>query len=292
MKKILLFGGNGLVGSGFTQKNKEIFDITAPEIDGVDILKKEQVLECIDKSGCETVINFAAITNVQEAEIERGNKEGICYKVNAIGARNVAEACKELDKHLIHISTEYIFDGTKSDSAYTEEDKPNPINWYGATKYFGEELVLQSGCFVTVMRICMPFSPSYELKKDIARFFLDQLKNGEQILAVEDQNITPTIVWDIAGALRVLIEKRVKDIYHVCSKNYTTPYKFAQLIAQNFDLDVTLIKPVSFKKYIEGKNAKLLKNSWLNPGKFEKAFGSEILHTIEESVLTFRSLSK
>lgn len=292
MKKVVVFGGSGLVGSRFIQLNQEIFQIISPDIKQVDILDQNQVLKSLGQSACDSVINFAAFTNVEEAEKQKGDEGGICYKVNAIGAKNIADACKTLDKHLIHISTEYVFDGRKSENPYTEEDQPNPINWYGQTKYFGEQFVLQSQCLATIVRICMPFSAFYQLKKDVARFFLEELKAGKQIKAVEDQKITPTLVDDIANALKVLVDSRNPGIYHVCSKNNTTPYEFARLIAQNFNLDVSLIKPISFDEYNKGKLAKLLQNSWLGCTKFEKNFGDKILHTIEEDIEIFHYLNK
>lgn len=286
--KILVFGGSGLVGSQFIKSAGQVFEIKSPLATEADILNKDQVRELTQEFNPDTVVNFAAYTNVEGAESQRGDKSGICYLVNAVGAKVVAEICYEFDKKLIHISTEYVFDGQKKESPYVEEDKPNPINWYGQTKYFGEQFVLQSGCFATVVRICMPFSAFYELKKDIARFFLEKLKSGSETVAVEDQKITPTSVSDIAYALQAVVNKGVQGIYHVCSTSSTTPYEFAKLIAQNFDLDASLIKPISFNEYNKRKQAKLLKNSWLDCTKFVDEFGEKILHTVEEGVGIFK----
>ncbi len=142
MKKILVFGGSGLVGSRFIELKKEQFEIKSPEASEVDILNQEKVEEEIEKFNPDAVINFAAYTNVEEAEKDQGNIEGICYKINVIGAKNIADVCKTKVKYLIHISTEYVFDGTKSNSPYTEKDTPNPINWYGKTKFLQNEISL------------------------------------------------------------------------------------------------------------------------------------------------------
>jgi dTDP-4-dehydrorhamnose reductase len=291
MKKVLIFGGSGLVGSYFKGQNKDNFEITSPTVETLDILNRDAVLKFIEESNCDNVINFAAFTNVEAAEKEKDDKNGICYKINVIGARNVALVCKDLNKYLIHISTDYVFDGTKSSSPYQEEDKPNPINWYGATKYFGEQFVLKNGGRVAIVRICMPFSPKYELKKDIARFFLGRLQQGKEIRAIDDQKITPTIVSDIAGALKVLLEKEIKGIYHVCSKDSTTPYDFARLVAQKCSQDESLIRPVSLDEYNKGKQAKLLKYSWLSSDRFRKKFGEGVIHSIEQAVELFCKLT-
>ncbi len=288
MKKILVFGGSGLVGSKFIESFSQIFDIKSPSAVEVDILNKDAIVKITQEFNPDVVINFAAFTQVEKAEEQKGGKEGICYLINAVGAKNVAVACKEFDKRLIHISTEYVFDGTKENSPYTEEDEPNPVNWYGATKLFGEEFVLESGCQAAIVRISMPFSPFYADKKDIARFFLGELRAGKQIKAIEDQRITPTLVNDIAGALKLLIESDSGGLYHVSSTDSVTPIEFAKTIAEVFKLDYSLISGISLDAYNKAKKAKLLKFSWLNPTKFERQFGEGILHTVEEGVSFFK----
>lgn len=287
-KKILIFGGSGLVGSKFIELFNQVSDIKYPSISDVDILNYESIANMAQEYNPDTVINFAAYTAVEEAEKQKDDKNGICYLINAIGAKNVAGVCKDLGKHLIHISTEYVFDGTKNDNSYTEEDKPQPINWYGQTKYFGEQFVLESGCDLSLVRISMPFSAFYELKKDVGRFFLEQLKAGNEITAVEDQRITPTLVSDIANGLKVFVDLKRIGIYHVCSKTSTTPFEFAKLIAEAFGLNKSLVKPISLDEYNKNKKAKLLRYSWLNPSKFEEEFGEKVLHTIEEGVRLFK----
>lgn len=288
--KIVLFGGGGLVGTRFINLQKNNFEIEYPSVDEINILNKDVVSKFIQDSSAEAVINFAAITDVETSEGETGDKTGLCYQVNALGAKNVSEVCKDFDKYLIHISTEYVFDGTKAESPYTEEDTPNPKNWYGATKLFGEEFVLASGCKSTIVRISMPYSPFYELKSDVARFFLTQLKEGNAIKAIADQRVTPTLVDDIVNALKILLEKQILGLYHVSSKNSVTPLEFTKTIAEVFDLDDSLIIPISFEEYNKNKNAKLLQYSWLNPAKFEKDFVDQTLHTVEEDLVIFKQL--
>ena len=286
--RVVVFGGSGLVGSSFIENFKDIFEINAPGAEMVDILDKDLVHKAIEDFNPDSVINFAAYTQVEEAEDQLNDKEGICYKINALGAKNVAEVCKQLDKHLIHISTEYVFDGEKEFVPYNEEDSPNPKNWYGQTKYFGEKFVAESGVNAAVARISMPFSPFFSGKKDVARFFLQQLKDGNKIRTIEDQNISPTIVLDIVKGIKVLIDNKASGIYHISSKDDTTPLDFAKTIAEIFKLDYSLINSVSLEEYNKNKKGKLLKNSSLNPTKFEKEFGDDILHTIDEALLIFK----
>lgn len=288
MKKVLVFGGAGLVGSKFIQLNMQRFKINAPSASSVDILKISQILKIVEDFNPDSIVNFAAYTNVEEAENQKDDKNGICYQVNAMGAKNVAEVTKSYNKHLVFISTEYVFDGLKENAPYREEDSPNPINWYGQTKLVGEEFVLREGGKSLIMRISMPFSAHYELKKDVARFFLNQLKTNKPIKGVEDQGITPTIVNDISDALALLLENAATGIYHVSSRDSVTPLEFAKTIAETFGLDYSLISPTTLDEYNKNKKAKLLKYSWLNPVKFEREFGDDILHTVEEALVIFK----
>ena len=288
MKKILVFGGSGLVGSKFIGLFDRVYEIEAPKAQAVDILNKDQVSKVIDDFNPDSVINFAAYTNVEEAENQTGDKNGIAFQINAVGAKNVAEVCKVADKHLIHISTEYVFDGTKQDFPYNEDDKPNPINWYGQTKYQGEIEVNNTQGKNVIVRISMPYTAFYGQKKDVARFFLEQLKMGNKISVVKDQQITPTLVSDIAHALKIILDNKALGIYHVSGKDNTTPLDFAKTIVETFKLDYSLVSGVSLDEYNQNKKAKLLRNSSLNPAKFEKEFGDNILHTIEEALVIFK----
>lgn len=289
MKKVLVFGGSGLVGSKFIELNSSKFEIKAPSATEVDILNKDQISKSVEEFNTDSIINLAAYTNVQEAESQKDDQSGVCFQINAIGAKNVAEVSKNFDKHLISISTEYVFDGTKENSPYVETDIPNPVNWYGVTKLAGEQFVLNSGAKAAIVRISMPFSAYYELKKDIARFFLEQLKNGQRVKAVEDQRITPTFVNDIANALNSLIESASQGFYHVSSRDSVTPLEFAKTVAEVFQLDYSLIDSISLNEFNNDKKAKFLKYSQLNPAKFEKEFGEGVLHTVDESLAIFKT---
>lgn len=276
------------MGSRFMELNSQEFEFNAPQTTSVDILNKDAVLGAIENYDPDAVINFAAFTDVEGAESQKGDKEEICYAVNAKGAANVAQAVKTFNKYLIHISTDYVFDGTKQISPYTEDDKPNPVNWYGQTKLSGEQFVLSSGCAAAIVRISMPFSFFHEQKKDIARFFLGQLESGNRIKAIEGQRITPTLVDDISEALKNIILASSLGIYHVSSTDSVSPLEFAKNIAEVFKLDYSLIDSISFEDYVKNKKAKLLQYSWLNPTKFEREFGEGILHTVEEGLVIFK----
>lgn len=289
MKKVLVFGGSGLVASKFIDIYKNTFEIKFPTAKELDILDKDKIKNAMEEFNPDSVVNFAAYTLVEEAEKQKDDENGICFKVNVMGAKNIAAVVKEFDKHLIQISTEYVFDGTKDISPYTEQDTPNPINWYGKTKYLAEKNILEIGGKSVIMRISMPYSSYYLLKKDVARFFYEQLKKGEKIKAVEDQRITPTLVNDIADALNILLENESLGIYHVSSKDSVTPLEFVKTIAETFAFDYSYISSMTLDEFNISKKAKLLKNSWLSTAKFDKQFGDDILHSVEESLTLFKT---
>lgn len=286
MKKVLVFGGNGLVGSRFVELFEDQFQINTPAASSVDILNKDQISGMFKKFDPDSVINFAAYTNVEEAENQKDEKEGTCFRLNVVGAKNVAESCREFNKYLIHISTDYVFDGEKEEP-FKEEDTPHPINWYGMTKYLGEKEVLKCNIPSAIARISMPYRAKYEAKSDIGRLFLKKLQEGNKITAVNDQIITPTFVDDIAHALSKILQSKIKGIIHVSCKTPTTPFEFARTIARIFKLDETLISPISLSEYNLNKKAKMLQNSALSPAKFDSLF-SGILHNLEDSLNLFK----
>ncbi|MDD2822927.1 MAG: NAD(P)-dependent oxidoreductase [Candidatus Daviesbacteria bacterium] len=287
-QKLLIFGGAGLIGSKFIEKYKDYFEIDAPTIDELDILNKPVVTEYIKNSGANLLINYAAYTDVDKAEAEKGNKEGIVYRLNSEIVKDLCEICKPLNMHYIHFSTDYVFDGEKADSPYTEEDKPNPLSWYGETKYFAEQFILESNVKSTIIRTSMPFSSHFDLKQDIARIFLKLLKDNQEIVAINDQMVTPVFVDDLANALKTLIEEKEEGIYHVVCSNYTTPFDLAKIIAEKFGLDSSLVKPTEIAEYNKTREAKRSKYGWMSVKKFENRFGKGILHSVEESIDLFK----
>lgn len=287
-QKLLIFGGAGLVGSKFLSLYSDKYDIDAPEIDELDILNHDALARYVEKSEAEIIVNYAAFTDVDKAEEQKGDKEGIVYKLNSLVVSDLCELCKKFNKHYVHFSTDYVFNGEKSESPYTEEDTPDPLSWYGETKYMAEKFIKESGVSAVIVRLSMPFSAHFELKSDIARFFLKQLQENQEITAIDDQFVTPVFVSDLAKALDVLIENKATGIYHAVCSNYTTPFDFAKIIAEKFSLNADLVKSTKIEEYNKTRTAKRSKYGWLSVKKFENEFGKEILHSVEESIDLFK----
>lgn len=289
-KRILVFGGSGLVGSRFLELNKDNFDIDAPTSSDLDVTDEPALNKYLESSNAEVVLNFTGFTNVDGAEDEKDDQNGQTYKLNVLVPKNLALKTKELNKYLIHISTDYVFDGTKEDSSYTEEDEPNPVNWYGQTKLFGEKEVSDNGGNFSIIRIEMPYSAHFEKKSDFARFFYNKLKSGEEITAISDQKITPVFVDSLVGAIKVVIDDRWQGIYHIVSISSTSPFEFAHKMAKEFGFDTSKIKSTNFAQFNNGRKASRPKNSWLDVKKSYEKLPEGTLMTIDESIEEFKRL--
>lgn len=275
-ENILVLGGSGLVGSKFVEVNSGII---APTHSELNVLDRRSLERYINQRQPKVVVNFAAYIQVDEAEKQKGQKDGLAYQMNALVPKNLAEVCRVLGITLVHISTDYVFDGQKSDCPYIEQDQPNPINWYGKTKWLGEDSVAQSGCDFTIARIEMPYRKNYPIRSDFARFFLSKLLAHEVIIAIEDQCITPSFVDDIAVGLRSLILMKKLGVFHLTSTDWTTPYNFAIDLARQANLSTNLIIPTSFAEFSQNRLAQRPKDSWLNVQKFVEECGNDILHS-------------
>src|SRR4030042_2472259 len=156
--KIIGTGLSGLVGSRIVEllQNKNQFADFALD-SGVDITDELKLKKAFSQNkDAKTVIHLAAFTDVNEASKQTNDKNGLCYRINVLGTENVAQLCAKNAKYLIHISTDFVFDG-KKDGAYSEEDQPNPIEWYGQTKLWAEEKIKNSGCRYLILRIAFPY---------------------------------------------------------------------------------------------------------------------------------------
>src|SRR3989344_1909484 len=253
--KILGTGLSGLVGSRIVELLKDKYEFeNISRSEGVDISNRDQVLEKIKSSDAQIVLHLAGKTDLDGCEKDRDlGEEGEAWKINVLGTQNVAEACLATDKKLIYISTDFVFDGDNMPQAgYSEEDIPNPINWYAKTKYEGEKIVQQSKAPWLIVRIAYPYRASFA-KIDFARAMLNRMNEGLSIAAVEDHIFTPTFIDDIAYAIDVLIKKNCEGIYHVVGSQSLSPFDAANLIADIFELDKSKITKSTRKEYFKGK---------------------------------------
>lgn len=282
-KKILSTGLSGLVGSRIQEMFSDKYEFLNMDLStGADITDKQAILDFINKNPADTLIHLAAFTNVNEANNQKGDKDGICYKVNVDGTQNIADICKEKGIYLIHISTDFVFAGDKQDH-YTEEDPRNPIEWYGETKAMAEEAVEKTLNHYSIVRIGYPFRAKFEDKPDIVAKTIQGLKDGTLYPQFTDMIITPTFIDDLAKALDVIIDKQPDGIYHLNGSTSLSPFELAQEIAKVFNLDSSKIKEGSLEEFLKTTDRPYQKILKISNAKAKKELGVKI-STIDEAL--------
>ncbi|HKI76921.1 MAG TPA: SDR family oxidoreductase, partial [Ignavibacteriaceae bacterium] len=179
----------------------------------------------------------AAFTNVDLSESEKE----LAWKINVKGVEYLAEGARIIDAHLIHISSDYIFDG--KNGPYSETDKPNPIGYYGRTKLASENALKISGCINTVLRTNVLYGIA-DSRPDFVRWVVNSVRAGKQINIVTDQVNNPTFIDDLVQAINRIIEFRKQGVFNIGGREFLTRFEFTELIANFFKLDKNLINPI------------------------------------------------
>lgn len=183
------------------------------------------------------IINAAGFTKVDAAE---QNKEE-ALKTNAYGANKLAQFCATHNITLVQVSTDFIFDGTNSvDHPYIEEDKPNPINYYGYTKLLGEQMVKESGCKYLIIRT----GKLYNQEKGFIFSIINKMKSERQMYGVRNQTFTPTSAFNLAWSILEMIEHNITGVYHVTNGGHTSALELVEFIKKEMKSS-TKIDPVS-----------------------------------------------
>jgi dTDP-4-dehydrorhamnose reductase len=286
----VVLGGSGLVGSRFVELTRERFQsVQAPSHAGLDVLDEGALRTFLRQARADVVVNLTACADVDRAEVERGDTTGTVYRMNAVLPGRLAALCGELGVYLLHVSTDYVFDGQQDDRPYCETDTPRPLSWYAQTKYAGERGVLASGAAASIVRIEMPFSPRMHHKLDFARLCVSRLRTGTEVVGVVDQRITPVFLDDAVEAMARVAEQRPAGLIHVAAATWTTPYDFARAVAAALNLDAGLIIPERFQRFATFRPAPRPQHSWLDIGKFEREVGPGVLRGVDESVTAWAS---
>ena len=284
MRSVLVVGGSGLVGSRLVELWTRRFDITAPAHGQLDVLDDTALLELVAGSDAQVVVNLAAWADVDAAESELGDERGVVYRLNAAYPGRLAELCARYSKYLVHVSTDYVFDGTQAAAPYQENDPTNPLCWYARTKLTGEQHVRQANGSACIARIEMPFTARPHRKRDFARTCLARLQSGQELVGVTDQRITPVLLDDAVEALARLAQQRVSDIVHVAAASWTTPYEFARSIALKTGCDPQLVKPTTFESFASQRPARRPQHSWLDVRHAQSLIGQSVLRSIDEQL--------
>jgi len=210
------------------------------------------------------------------------------YQVNALGTKNIAEACHKYGHYLIHISTDFIFDGINPPAGgYSESDQPHPIEWYGQTKLLAEDEVTRSGCRSVIIRTAFPFRAKFNLKQDLVRSILSKLKTNSLHPMFSDQIITPTFIDDLCQVFKTFITKQPNGIYHCVGSTFLSPLELAQKIATVFEIKAD-IKPISFKEYLAKDPRPRQQFLKISNAKLKHDFGIK-MKTIDEALRELKS---
>jgi dTDP-4-dehydrorhamnose reductase len=241
--KLLITGGSGLLGSKVAKmalaRGDEVFSGYAHNIPSYgkpvrfDLLDGPGISDMVERLAPEVIIHSAALTDVDRCEREKE----LAYKINVEGTRDIAAAAQKVGSFLIYISTDYVFDGQCG--MYREDDRPNPVSYYGYSKLLGEQY-----CGGAIVRTCVVYgSRPASGKVNFALWLLNSLKSGKEVRVVKDQFITPTLNTNLAGMVLEVADRRLCGVYNLAGATRISRYDYALQLAREFDLDLSLILP-------------------------------------------------
>jgi len=249
LARILVTGASGLLGSKVVKLAEHSFEVipthnTCSLFMGsvkMDITNSAQVLQVVAQMKPDVLIHVAAETRVDRCEKNREE----AWKVNAEGTKNIAVACGKIKTKLIYVSTDYVFDGEKG--LYVEGDEPNPVNYYGLTKLKGEEFVRENCQDYVVARTSVLYG-WHSTKTNFALWVIESLKRGESISVVDDHYNSPTLADSLAEALLEIAQQNLRGVFHTAGNERISRCEFALKIAETFNFDPKLIKPVKMNQ--------------------------------------------
>jgi dTDP-4-dehydrorhamnose reductase len=252
MKRILITGSNGLLGQKLValllprtdiallatsrgeNKLAEIFP-TLP-FASLDVTDREQVEQVVAAFKPTHLIHTAAMTNVDQCETDQAG----ALRLNRDAVQYVVGACERHNVHLIHLSTDFIFDG--EDGPYDEEADANPISFYGETKVMAEKIVMNAACKWAILRTVLVYGVVHDYgRTNIVLWVRDSLRAGKVIKVVNDQFRTPTLAEDLAMGCWLAVEHDARGVYNISGREMYTPYDMALIVADYFKLDKSLI---------------------------------------------------
>ncbi len=252
MNRILITGVNGLLGQALIQVLKDKYKILGSgvepqsnlpadiwEYSSLDITEMDHCKELIQDFQPEVIINAASYTNVDGCEKEKE----LCWKVNVKGVENLAKLARRYNAHLIHYSTDYVFDGREG--PYAEQDKQMPLGYYGKSKLASENTLREAECLFTVLRTCVIFGTGKNVKRNFFLWVLENLRKKKQIKVVTDQYNNPTLAEDLALGTKLVMENSALGLFHLAGENFVNRYEFAMTIAEIFEQPIDLISPIT-----------------------------------------------
>ncbi len=260
MQKILITGSNGLLGQKLVYKLKDRTDITCIatargenrlvstagyEYAQLDITQYKNVEAVFKTYQPDVIINTAAMTNVDACETDKEN----CWLMNVTSVENqvsVLEAMKQehpgYNPQFIHLSTDFLFDGTHG--PLTEEEERKPLSYYGESKLAAEKIVETSGLHWAIARTVLVYGIVDNMSRsNIVLWVKQNLEQGKTINVVDDQFRTPTLAEDLADGCILIAEKKARGVYNISGSEFLSILELAHLVADYYKLDKSLINP-------------------------------------------------
>lgn len=255
MKKILVTGSNGLLGQKITDAclldpeveliatstgNNRHPSKTGYIYEEFDILDGTRLVELVEKYRPDAIIHTAAMTNVDTCEIEKE----LCRALNVDAVQTIVRVSEKYNLHLVHISTDFIFDG--EDGPYTEDAEPNPLSYYGQTKLEAENLIKASTCPWAILRTIIVYGIVSDMSRsNIILWAKGALEKGLPINVVNDQWRMPTLAEDLAIGCILAVKKEAKGVFNISGKDLMNIIEIVERVADFYKLDKSLINPIS-----------------------------------------------
>jgi dTDP-4-dehydrorhamnose reductase len=255
--KILVTGSNGLLGQKLVQKLKADEEVTliatarganrlknqeGYHYTSLDITQPQQVHSVMERHQPDVLINTAAMTNVDACEKE----QAACDELNVKAVEYLVQACQAHGTHLVHLSTDFIFDG--EEGPYKEEDNANPLSHYGKSKLKGEEIIGKSKLSYAILRTVLVYGVAEAMtRSNIVLWAKGALEKQQKINVVDDQYRTPTLAEDLADGCILAAKQKAQGIYNISGRDFLSIIELVWAVADFWQLDKSLITAVSSK---------------------------------------------
>ena len=253
--KILITGSNGLLGQKLVKllSGQEDIEVLATSkgpnrlsysegyqyID-MDITDPHKIEDVVSKFKPDALINTAAMTNVDACEVDRE----LCWKLNVDAVKYLLDSCERHDVHLVHLSTDFVFDG--ENGPYKEDDEPNPLSYYGESKYAAEQLIQHSAASWSIARTIIVYGVAEKMSRsNIVLWAKEALEKGDPLTIVDDQFRSPTLAEDLAFGCWLIAQKKATGIYHLSGKDVMSILELVHRVADFYGYDKSIISPIS-----------------------------------------------
>ena len=252
--KILITGSNGLLGQNIVKQllnnninflatskgENRVSNLSPNNYKKLDITNKEEVISIFESYSPTVVINTAAMTNVDACESE---KEA-CWDMNVNAVQYLVDSCIQHNSHLIHLSTDFVFDG--ENGPYKESDTPNPLSYYGLSKFEAEKIIQNSTLEKwAIARTIIVYGMVEKMSRsNVVLWAKSALEKGEPINVVDDQFRSPTHGSDLAKGCLLIAEKEANGIFHLSGKEVMSILELVEKVADYYQLDKSIISPI------------------------------------------------